>query len=135
MQNNRLVNGFLLCFLGAAAKQDDQGFAILGQVDAIAWSPVDLVLTNTPKSNDVRGIAEFKPGLGDRNLGGGLCIQPVEPSLVGAGAIFLNVFFEPNLYAATVTYALPLIKLLLCIRQPRVPQHGSTIHGNPFTGK
>lgn len=35
VQRHCLVDGFLLPFLGAATKQNNQGFAIFGQVDAI----------------------------------------------------------------------------------------------------
>jgi len=48
MQRYRLIDSFLLPFLGTATKQNNQCFAFFGEVDAIARSPVNLVLTNAP---------------------------------------------------------------------------------------
>ena len=57
VQRHRLINGFLLSFLGAATKQNNQRFTIFGEVDAIPRPPVDFVLTNTTEPFDARGIA------------------------------------------------------------------------------
>ena len=98
MQYDGLINRFLLSFLGAAAKQNDQRLALFGQVETIAWPPVDLVLADPPEPFDIRSVAQFNPNLGDRDLGGGLGIQSVEPVLIGVVAVFADVFFKMELH-------------------------------------
>lgn len=110
MKRHRLIDGFLLPFLGAATEQNDQRFAILGQVNAIPRPPVDLVLTNTSEPFDVGGIAQFQPSLGDRYFRCGLCIKRVKPRLVRIGSVFPDVFFKLDLYDQMVTYRLPISK-------------------------
>lgn len=52
-----LIDGFLQPFLNATSKLNNQRFSIFGEVDAIVWPRVNLVLTQIPRSNSTFEVA------------------------------------------------------------------------------
>ncbi|MDT4853661.1 hypothetical protein FQZ97_879350 [compost metagenome] len=99
MQGHSLIDGFLLVLLGAAPEQHNQRVTFLGQINTVAGAPVDLVFTDATKPGHVGRVAQFHPGLGHGDFGGGHGIQLVEPLLIGVGAVFPDVLFESYSHA------------------------------------
>lgn len=69
-QRHSLIDILLLALLGAATDQDDDLQTILGQVDAQARPPIDLVLSNATELRDIGEVALFHPAHRYSHLGG-----------------------------------------------------------------
>ena len=96
-----MVDVLLLTLFGAAADQDDDLQAVLGQVDTQPRPSVDLVFADATEPLDVGQVALFHPADGYAHLGGGNGLQRPEPLREGAVAIVQQEFFdlvahEPN---------------------------------------
>lgn len=107
MQRLGAVDVALLAPLRSTAEQNDQAFAISGEIDALSRPPVDYVLANAIEPFHARCVAHFQPQLGDRHLGRSLCIQAVEPCFVWAEAVFAQIFFDSSVCVQIVTNMLP----------------------------
>src|SRR5271156_5482295 len=82
-----------LPFLDATADQDDECLAVLAEVNAVAWPPVELVFRNAFAGRlDVREIALGDFLQGQRHLHGRHRVQTIEPSPEGAFPLLIRVF-------------------------------------------
>src|SRR6266851_5997082 len=88
----------LLSPLRAAAQQDDQRVAILGQIDPIARSPINAALGDDADPLHARCVARCEPQRRRGDLRCYLGIEPIEPGSVGARAIRAKIFDDPHLY-------------------------------------
>ena len=78
----------LLALFGAAGEEDDETIAVAGEVDAVAWSPVDAVFEDALADGfELGGVALFEAGDGGGDFGGGLGVEGGEPCFEGAGAV------------------------------------------------
>ncbi len=77
----------LLTLLGAATDQDDDLQTVLGEIDAQAWPPIDLLFPNAAKPLNIGQVALLHPADGYAYLGGGNGLQRPEPLRKGAAAI------------------------------------------------
>lgn len=82
-----MVNVVLLPSFGSATQQHQNFLAVAGQIDTVAWAPVDLVFADSAKPFDIREVALLHSQLGDRYLGGSGGLQRGEPIRIGATPI------------------------------------------------
>ena len=77
----------LLSLLGPTAQEDDQGIAVLAEIDPVAGAEVYPVLEDASAHTlSVREIALFHPDQRCRHFGCGLGVKPIEPSgITGCG--------------------------------------------------
>lgn len=94
MQRLCPFNIFLLPALGATTQQDDESFAILGKVGAVARPPVDNVFADAVKPLYTGRIAKLQTQLCGDYFDGGLRIKSIKPGFVGARPIFRQILFD-----------------------------------------
>ena len=86
-----------LTLLGAATEQDDEGFAVLAEVNPIAWAPINFEFRNAvPRRFDVRKVTSCDLFQSRCDLRCGRRIQPGKPSPEGASPLYVDVLANFN---------------------------------------
>ena len=98
-----------LTLLGAATEQDDEGFAVLAEVNPIAWAPINFEFRNAvPRRFDVRKVTSCDLFQSRCDLRCGRRIQPGEPSPEGAFSLFVDVLADFDQQSNDNTYVILL---------------------------
>jgi hypothetical protein len=83
----------LLTAFVSTTDQDGERFAIFGEVNPVAWSPVNDIFTHAVKPLNAERIAQSHSKFGNGHLGCCLSRQAVKPLLVRVGCILTDVLF------------------------------------------
>jgi hypothetical protein len=85
-------NVVVLPFFGPATDQDHKTLAVLAEIDAVARAEISLVFEDA--FSDTFGVGQITPldpREGNRHLGGGNGVQPLEPLGDTFIAVFVNI--------------------------------------------
>ena len=87
----------LLTFLCPTAQEDDQGIAVLAEIDPVAGAEIYPAFENTgADTRDAGQVSLLHPDQRGRRLGRCLSVEPIEPSGVRATAFGVDVLPDLN---------------------------------------